>query len=92
VETGRGSRGGIEFKNVKMQYKLGLRYAINDLSFKVAPGQKIAVVGRTGAGKSSLLQLLAGFRQPTAGKVLINGDDITEIGIKTLRKKINVVF
>jgi len=58
----------------------------------VAPGQKIAVVGRTGAGKSSLLQLLAGFRQPTAGKVLINGDDITEIGIKTLRKKINVVF
>jgi len=55
METGRGGRGSIEFKNVMMSYKAGLRNAINDLSFRVAPGQKIAVVGRTGAGKSSLL-------------------------------------
>ena len=54
-EVGRPSAtGNIEFEAVTMRYKPGLQPALKELSFKIAPGQRIAVVGRTGAGKSSI--------------------------------------
>jgi len=54
--------GNIEFINVEMRYQTHLEPAIRNLNMKIAAGQKIAVVGRTGAGKSSFFQLLQGFR------------------------------
>lgn len=54
--------GNIEFINVEMRYQLHLEPAIRNLSVKITAGQKIAIVGRTGAGKSSFFQLLQGFR------------------------------
>jgi len=60
-----------------MRYQEHLSPAIRGLSFAVKHGQKVAVVGRTGAGKSSLFQLLQGFRDPSGGNILINGKDIT---------------
>ena len=56
-----------------MRYQLHLEPAIKHLSFKIANGEKVAIVGRTGAGKSSLFQLLEGFRDHCTGKILIDG-------------------
>jgi ABC-type multidrug transport system fused ATPase/permease subunit len=75
-----------------MVYKPGLPHALRDLTFTLKPGQRIAVVGRTGAGKSSLFQILAGFRRPTEGKLKINGKDVREYPLKELRQRLNVVF
>ena len=60
---GPAIQGRIEFQNVQMSYKTDLQPALKDLSFVIEPGDHVAVVGRTGAGKSSLFQLLLGFRE-----------------------------
>lgn len=75
-----------------MRYKDDLEPALTNLSFTVMPGEHVGVVGRTGAGKSSLLQLLLGFRQPTKGKVILDGEDITALDLQYLRKELNVVM
>ena len=54
AERGQGPRGALEFESVLLRYKEGLAPALKELTFKIAPAQRIAVVGRTGAGKSSL--------------------------------------
>lgn len=64
--------GKIEFTRVEMRYKADLEPALKNLSFVVEPGQRVAVVGRTGAGKSSLYQLLLGFRTASKGCLLID--------------------
>jgi|LauGreDrversion4_2_1035121.scaffolds.fasta_scaffold31233_3 ABC-type bacteriocin/lantibiotic exporter with double-glycine peptidase domain len=56
--------GSIEFRDVEMRYSKKLSPALKDLSFSIKEGEKIAVVGRTGSGKSSLFQLIQGFRPP----------------------------
>lgn len=58
-------KGNIDCKQVEMRYQETLAPALQNLNFNILPGEKIAVVGRTGAGKSSLYQLLLGFRTPT---------------------------
>jgi ABC-type multidrug transport system fused ATPase/permease subunit len=75
-----------------MRYKEGLEPALKDLSFVVNEGEHVAVVGRTGAGKSSLFQLLLGFRQPDKGKLTLDGEDITSLDLKYLRNELNVVL
>lgn len=59
--------GDIEFKDAEMKYQEHLQPSIQDMSFKINNGEKVAVVGRTGAGKSSVLQILFGFRQVCSG-------------------------
>ena len=56
-----------------MSYRPELAPALKNLSFLVKPGERVAVVGRTGAGKSSLYQLLLGFRVPNEGRVMLDG-------------------
>ena len=68
-----------------------MRPALRNVSFTIEAGSKVAVVGKTGAGKSSLYQLLQGFRTPTKGRVLIDDSDISEIPLDTLRSEIDVV-
>ena len=75
-----------------MRYQSHLEPAIKNLSFSIQPGEKIAVVGRTGAGKSSLFQILQGFRQCDEGKCLIDDVDITHISRTNLREGMNVVL
>jgi len=84
--------GKIEFINVEMRYKPELRPALKQLSFKVEPGMKVSVVGRTGAGKSSLYQLLTGFRIQERGKVFIDRIDVSKMDVKSLRSEINFVL
>ena len=59
--------GKIEFRDVQLNYQKNLKPALKSVSFKIEPGSKVAIVGKTGAGKSSLYQLLTGFRSPTKG-------------------------
>jgi ABC-type multidrug transport system fused ATPase/permease subunit len=78
-------RGKIEFTRVEMRYKPDLQPALQNLSFMIEPGQKIAVVGRTGAGKSTLYQLLLGFRTANKGCLLIDDSDVSLINLQQLR-------
>uniref|UniRef100_A0A182YR34 Iron-sulfur clusters transporter ABCB7, mitochondrial n=1 Tax=Anopheles stephensi TaxID=30069 RepID=A0A182YR34_ANOST len=80
----------IEFRNV------GFRYAqsndiFKDLSFTIPAGKKIAIVGGSGSGKSSMVRLLYRFFEPTTGEILINGQNIREVDLQSLRRAIAVV-
>lgn len=83
-------KGGIEFKNVSFHYNEE-NPVLKDVSFKVEPGQIIALVGESGVGKSTLIELLAGYHFANKGKVLIDGIDIRRIGLKSLRRQIATV-
>lgn len=84
--------GNVEFDRVEMRYNPELLPALKNLTFKISAGQKVAVVGRTGAGKSSLYQLLLGFRRTSKGQVLIDDMNINEYSLFNLRSEINVVL
>ena len=85
-------KGEINFDQVQMKYKPNLPPALRDLIFTVRAGERIAVVGRTGAGKSSLYQLLLGFRVADKGKVSLDRHDVSKLKLETLRSQINVVL
>jgi len=71
-----------------MSYRKTLEPSIRDLSFTVQPGMKIGIVGRTGAGKSSILQVLFRLSELSEGCVKIDGKDIRELGLHLLRQSI----
>ncbi len=69
----------------------GTRWALRDINVKVPAGGKLAIVGRTGAGKSTMVKLLARLIEPTGGRVLLDGRDVRELPLKALRKTIGMV-
>src|SRR5699024_6220769 len=66
--------------------------ALEDVSFKIKPGQNVAILGATGAGKSTLLSLIPRFYDPSKGRVLIDGIDVKKCDVDELRKNIGMVF
>jgi glucan exporter ATP-binding protein len=90
VDPGR-VRGLVEFKDVTFSYD-GRRPAVIDLNFTAKPGQTVAMVGSTGAGKSTALALLHRAFDPQSGKILIDGIDTLEMKVAALRRNIGVVF
>lgn len=84
--------GGIELNNVSFRYNNNMPYVLENLSLKIRPGQYVAIVGKTGCGKSSLLRLLLGFEKPQKGAVYYDGRDLNTIDLKSLRRKIGVVM
>ncbi len=82
--------GGIEFDGVSFHYRPD-RSILKDVSFRIEPGQKIAVVGASGAGKSTLVKLLFRFYDTTAGQVRIDGQDISKVTLQSLRQAIGIV-
>ena len=90
VDPGR-VRGDVAFNDVSFSYD-GRRPAVLDLTFKVAPGQTIAMVGSTGAGKSTALALLHRAFDPQSGTIQIDGMDIRNMKLAALRRNIGVVF
>ena len=80
--------GKIEFKNVTMRYREGLEPSIKELSLIIEPKMKIGIVGRTGAGKSSILQALFRLVEVEKGQILIDGNDCSQLGLHTLRNAI----
>ncbi|MES2856693.1 MAG: ABC transporter ATP-binding protein [Bdellovibrionota bacterium] len=84
-------RGDVEFKNVTFKYRDGLPNALDDISLKVNAGESIALVGRTGSGKSSTITLLQRLYDPTSGELMIDGKPITSYRRGNLRSRIGVV-
>ena len=95
IDNGRNiegrSRGKIEFKDVRFSYPGVENEALRSISFKVEPGQTIALVGASGGGKSTLINLLPRFYDYEIGQILIDDVDIREYGLASLRKQMAVV-
>ncbi|EPQ52646.1 ABC protein [Gloeophyllum trabeum ATCC 11539] len=85
------SEGAIEFRDVKMSYRKGLPLVLKGISMNVHGGEKIGIVGRTGAGKSSLMLALFRIVELTSGSIIIDGLDISTLGLKDLRSKISII-
>ncbi len=83
--------GGIELNNVSFRYNESMPLVLDDLTLKIRPGQYVAIVGKTGCGKSTLIRLLLGFETPQKGAVYYDGKDISSIDLRSLRKKLGVV-
>ncbi len=84
-------KGKIEFQNVWFSYD-EKEWVLKDVSFKIEPGEKVAFVGHTGAGKTSIISLMSRLYEIQKGKILIDGIDIREIALDSLRSKIGVVM
>ncbi|HPF38976.1 MAG TPA: ABC transporter ATP-binding protein [Phycisphaerae bacterium] len=80
-------RGHIRFENVSFEYADGVP-ALSDVSIDVSPGQRVAIVGYTGAGKSTLARLLLRFHDPKDGRISVDGVDIRQTSLESLRKHI----
>ena len=78
-------QGGIEFKNVSFRYPEQPMDALTEVSFKINPGEKVAVIGRIGSGKSSIEKLLLGLYEPSEGSILLDNTDIRQIDPVDLR-------
>jgi len=88
--TLRDIKGHIKFENVTFGYDPEKPVLMN-LSFEVKPGERVAIVGPTGSGKSTLIKLIPRFYDPTSGRILIDGIDIRDVKIRSLRKHIGIV-
>lgn len=87
--------GDIEFKNVSFQYKNDTNKVggktLDNVSFKIKPLSRVAIIGTNGSGKSTIIKLMCGFYEPSKGQILFNGVDISQIKREYLRSKISVV-
>ncbi|MBQ1525722.1 MAG: ATP-binding cassette domain-containing protein [Lachnospiraceae bacterium] len=83
--------GGLEINNLSFSYDDASPLILDDISFKIKPGQYIAIVGKTGCGKSTLVRLLLGFEKPDRGGIYYDGRDICSVDLKSLRRNIGVV-
>lgn len=84
--------GEITFEHVSFRYLGATEDAVSDVSLHILPGQKVSVIGGTGSGKSTLVSLLLGFRMPTSGQVLFDGNPTEELSRKTIRRNIACVL
>ncbi|GAB2855664.1 ABC transporter ATP-binding protein [Lentzea nigeriaca] len=84
-------RGEVELRNVSFTYAGADHPALDNVSLHVAPGETIALVGETGAGKSTLVKLIARFYDATSGEVLIDGEDVRTYDLSTYRQRLGVV-
>ena len=85
-------RGEVEFSHVSFRYNEKMPLVVDDLSLKIKPGQYVAIVGKTGCGKSTLVRLMIGFEKPQKGAIYYDGKDIESLDLKSLRQKIGVVI
>ena len=83
--------GSVEVSHVSFRYQENMPYILNDFSLKIRPGEYIAIVGRTGCGKSTLVRLLLGFETPEKGAIFYDGKDLAGLDPRSVRKKMGVV-
>jgi len=84
--------GSVELSHVSFRYDKDSPYILNDLSLKIRPGEYVAIVGRTGCGKTTLMRLLLGFEKPEKGAIYYDGKDIESLDLGSLRRKIGTVM
>jgi len=88
----RPIRTGFVFEDVGFKYPGGDRWAVRHVSFALRPGERIALVGENGAGKTTLTKLLARLYDPTEGRILLDGIDLKDYDLASLRREIGVIF
>ena len=89
-DLGKAS-GRITFEHVSFAYEEGSS-VLQDISFDCAPGMMVALVGPTGVGKTTITQLISRFYEPTGGRILVDGQDIQNVTIESLRRNIAPVL
>ena len=85
------THGDIEFRNVQLRYSPDLPLVLRDVSFRVSAGERLGIVGRTGAGKTALQTALLRLVEPSAGQITIDGVDIGSMGLHELRREISII-
>jgi ATP-binding cassette subfamily B protein len=88
----RPIRQGIEFKNVSFSYPGGRRKILSGINLRIEPGERIALVGENGQGKTTVVKLLTRLYDPTEGQILLDGVDLREYNLEDLWKEIGVIF
>ncbi|KRZ85196.1 Multidrug resistance-associated protein 1, partial [Trichinella sp. T8] len=83
--------GMVEFKNYSMRYRAELEPALKNISFVAQPREKVGIVGRTGAGKSSITLALFRIVEPDSGQIIIDGIDISTVGLHDLRSRLSII-
>jgi subfamily B ATP-binding cassette protein MsbA len=83
--------GNIRFENVSFRYCADCPDVLRNVSFEIRPGEVVALVGRSGAGKSTLVDLIPRFYDPTEGRILIDGIDLRDVQLESLRQQIGIV-
>ena len=91
VMPDKQEKGTVEFDHVSFAYPEAGENVINDITFKAEKGQTVAIIGSTGSGKSTLVNLIPRFYDVTAGKVTIDGKDVRDLTLKSLRNQIGMV-
>ena len=84
--------GGIELNNVYFRYSENSPYVVNNMSLKIKSGEYVAIVGKTGCGKSTLMRLLLGFEKPEKGAIYYDGKDLNRLDLGSLRRNIGSVI
>ncbi len=84
--------GRVEFENVTFRYFKGGEAVLSDVSFEVQPGQTVALLGATGSGKTTIINLLPRFYDVSEGRVLVDGHDVRDVTIESLRGQIGIVL
>lgn len=85
-------REGFTFEDVGFRYPGSERWAVRHLSFTLVPGERLALVGENGAGKTTIAKLLARLYDPTEGRILLDGQDLREYDVESLRRHVGVIF
>lgn len=83
--------GRLELQHVSHRYDGADRDAVHDVSLDIRPGETVAFVGSSGSGKSTMLNLVLGFVRPTSGRLLLDGDDMQDLDLRTVRRAVSVV-
>src|SRR3989449_1348616 len=88
----RPIRRGFEFRNVSFQYPGGARMVLRGLNFRLHPGERVALIGENGQGKTTIVKLMTRLYDPVAGQVLLDGVDLREYSLEDLYREIGVIF
>jgi len=83
---------GLEFRHVSFSYAGSADKALTDVSFQIFPGESLALVGENGSGKTTLIKLLTRLYEPTEGNIILDGLDLQDWDVETLRQRIGVIF
>ncbi|KAJ4215793.1 hypothetical protein NW759_009654 [Fusarium solani] len=92
LKNGEWPRDGhVQFQSLTLGHRPGLEPALRDVTLDIKPGEKVGIVGRTGAGKTTLITALLRITEPTSGRILIDGVDIHTVGLHLLRSSLSVI-